>query len=421
MLAASSDASAPIVKLLLDKGANARAVDALKMTTTFAASFGNDTESLRLLIAAGGDVDAADDMLGYTPLMNAAQHGNVASVRLLLSKGARVNAVSGPPNQPVKNGIINLGHWTPLTVAAIGPAAVVKALVDAGANPKAVEARGMTPLMLAAASDHADAETVRFLIPLSDLSARDTNGETALDWALKSGATPIAGLLKAAKAPAGAAANRAAATPPTAAPVAHRAAIDRSVPLLERASGTFFVNGACGACHAQNATDLATLTARRRGIRISDEAAAQRENGASAAFAAIATRLLEREDGPAVDILLYTLAGFAAGNHPADRATDAMVFNVSAQQMQAGNWHIGGIPRPPIEDGDFSRTALGIRALTTYAPPGRGVEMRGRVARAVAWLAATKPLTTEDRSFRLLGLAWGGRIVRPCARRHPIY
>jgi hypothetical protein len=94
--------------------------------------------------------------------------------------------------------------------------------------------------------------------------------------------------------------------------------------------------------------------------------------------------------------------------HPADRATDALVFNIAAQQQRNGRWYGGGIPRPPIEDGDFTRTALGIRALKAYGPPGRMVEMNDRAHRAAEWLRKTRPITAEDRAFRLLGLTWGG-------------
>jgi hypothetical protein len=95
-------------------------------------------------------------------------------------------------------------------------------------------------------------------------------------------------------------------------------------------------------------------------------------------------------------------------DHPADRATDAMVFNIAAQQQRDGRWHIGGTARPPIEDGDVSRTALGIRAIKAYGLPARGAEMDARVTRAVAWLRAATPRSVEDHSFRLFGLAWGG-------------
>ena len=143
----------------------------------------------------------------------------------------------------------------------------------------------------------------------------------------------------------------------------------------------------------------------------------QRAAGASTTFAATATRLYERFDGPSVDILLYTLAGFAAGDYPPDRATDALVFNIATQQRRDGRWYGGGIPRPPIEDGDFTRTALAIRALTSYAPPGRIPEMHERVRRATAWLRSAKPITVEDRAFRLLGLTWGSADPTSAATR----
>ncbi len=417
-LAALSDGSAEVVKLLLARGANARVVDGLQMTTLVAAASGNDAATVRQLIEAGVDVNAADAMLGATPLMNAAQNGNLEAVKLLLAKGANVNAVSAAPKQQVKNGVINLGRFTPLTLAATGPVDVVKTLLAAGADVNAAEVRGLTPLMAAATTDHGDVETVRTLIAHgADVGVKSVDGETALDWAQKSGPTRVVAMLKKANAPTGAAMPPSAVPPP--APVAHRAAIERSVPLLERAAGTFFVNGACGACHAQNVTDFATMAARKRGVTISDEAAAQRAAGAAAAFAATASRLLERQDTPVVDIPLYTLGALSAGDYPADRATDALVFNIAAQQMSDGHWHVGGIARPPIEDGDFTRTALGVRALSVYGPPGRGPEMRSRTARAVGWLRTSKPVTTEDRGFRLLGLKWGDAdlaIVRQAAR-----
>jgi ankyrin repeat protein len=420
-LAAMSNGSAEIVKLLLAKGANARAVDSLKMTALTAATLGDDAGTIRQLIDAGVDVNASDTH-GTTPLMNAAMSGNLEAVKLLLAKGANVNTVSGPPYEPVKNGTIALGQFTALSLAATGPADVVKALIDAGADVNVKEFRGMTPLMFAAVTDHGDLETLKTLIGRgADLAAKSVDGETALDWALKSGSTPVVAALKAAKAPAGRSAMAAMAAHdiPSPAPAMQRQAVERGVALLERASGTFFVNGACGACHAQNVTDVATMAARTHGVRISDEGAAQRAYGAAAAFAAIAPRLLEREDTPVVDIPLYTLAGFAAAKYPADRSTDVLVLNVVAQQHVDGHWHVGGIARPPIEDGDFSRTALAVRALREYAPPGRGAEMRERAAKAVAWLRSSKPRTAEDRSFRLAGLKWGGAdapVIRQAAR-----
>jgi ankyrin repeat protein len=406
LLAAMSDESADTVRLLLQRGANPKILDRDQMSALLAAAYGNDTETLRQLIAAGAPIDQAN-VAGSSPLMFAASNGNQEAVKLLLAAGADVNKVSAPPGQPVKNGIIDLGRFTPLILAsAYGPAAVVKTLLDAGADVNAREARGMTPLMYAAATDHGDLEIARMLIARgADLHVKSHAGETALDWAAKSGSTPLAALLRQAGAPASPAPS---ASIPPPAPVAIGPAVERGVALMERSSGQFFTSGACGSCHAQNITDITVAAARKARIRVDDRAAAARVAGASGAFAATATRLYERFDGPALDILLYTLAGFAASNHPADRATDALVFNIAAQQQRDGRWWGGGIPRPPIEDGDFTRTAQGIRALTVYGPPGRRAELEARARRATDWLRRARPRTTEDHAFRLLGLTWGG-------------
>jgi len=408
-LAAMSDDSAEIVRLLLARGADPKVVDKVKMSALHAATMGNDIETIRQLVAAGVDVNAADTFTGSTPLINAAQNGNLEAVKLLLSKGANPNAVSAPPGPQgaVKNGLIQLGQFTPLFLAStFGPVDVVKTLLAAGAKVNVKDARGMTPLMISIATDHGDINIVKTLLAAgADLNAKSLAGETALDWAQKSGATPIVAELKKANATG---TPMAAHDIPAATPTAVKPSVTRGMELLERGTGTFFVNGACGACHAQNVTDFAAMSLRKHGVAMNDAAAAQRAAGAAAVFGSTAAGLLERVDGPAVDIQLYTLGEFAAAAYPPDRATDALVVNVSAQQRRDGNWHIGGLARPPIEDGDFSRTALGVRALKVYGLPGRAAEMNDRIRRAMTWLQSTTPRTTEDFSFRLMGLAWGG-------------
>lgn len=416
LLAAMGGASAPVVRYLLEHGANARAVDSGNVTTILGATLGNDLESIRLLIAAGADVnaavigDAVGDFSGATPLMMAAGAGNDDAVRLLLAKGAQVNVVSGPPNAKVKNGTIAIGTFTPLLLAATyGPDALVKDLVASGADVNVKDARGMTPLMLAVSADHGDAGVAKTLLAAgAKVDAKSLAGETAMDWALKSGAkTPYVATLTTARAPASGSSGAPRLAAAMRAPSA-RAAADRGLALIQPATETFFTNGGCAACHSQNITDVALGEARAAGLNVNEASAAQRDAGAAAQFAAIATRLLERNDAPVIDIPLYTLAGFAGARHAPDRATDALVFNVIAQQAANGVWHRGGIARPPLSDGDTSMTALGVHALVTYGPPGRRVEMTGRIERALAYLRDVKPITAEDRAYRILGLVWGG-------------
>ena len=108
------------MRLLLAKGADVKAADGFKTSALLAAAAGNDIETIRQLIDAGLDVNAVN-FAGFTPLMISASQGNLAAVRLLLAKGANVNAVSGDGSfQKVKAGVIALGNWTPLLLAAPG-------------------------------------------------------------------------------------------------------------------------------------------------------------------------------------------------------------------------------------------------------------------------------------------------------------
>jgi hypothetical protein len=63
--------------------------------------------------------------------------------------------------------------------------------------------------------------------------------------------------------------------------------------------------------------------------------------------------------------------------------------------------------------GDFQAAALAIYSLRHYAPAGDEAGCEQTIARAVAWLKQSKPATTQDRAFHLLGLAWGGATPEP--------
>src|SRR5262249_47411645 len=140
---------------------------------------------------------------GFTPLLLAAQNGNLEGVKLFLAKGANVNAVSAAPRAlPVKNGIIQLGQFTPpLSASPLGPVDVVKTLIAPRANVHRKEAGGLTPLMLSVSSDHGDINITKALLAAgADVNVKSLAGETAFDWAQKSGATPAVAELKRANA-----------------------------------------------------------------------------------------------------------------------------------------------------------------------------------------------------------------------------
>jgi ankyrin repeat protein len=407
LLAAMSDASAEVVKALIAAGADVKAVDAFKMTALHAATMGNDTETIRVFIDAGLDVNAAD-FPGLTPLINASSKGNLEIVRLLLAKGANVNtAMSDGSFQKVKAGTIAIGNLTPLMSAApFHSPELVKTLLDAGANVNARDVRGMTTLMLAVATDRQNPEIIRALIAKgADVNIKSLAGETALDWARKIGSmTVIDALIKGGAVGTGA---PAVALPPFA-PADLRTSAQRSVALMEKSAVGAAANGGCASCHSHNITDLVTSLARAKGLHVDDKLAADRRQLTKAQYFSPLNQL-ERLDVPgSPDVPLYALGALAAAGYQPDRTTDGMFANVIAQQVNSGAWAPpGAIARPPIEDGEFSRIAAGIRAMRVYGPPARA-DLPDRMARARDWLLNAKPATTEDRNMQLIGLEIAG-------------
>ena len=407
-LAAMSAPSAEIVRLLMARGADVKGVDALKMTALHAATWGNDTETIRLLVDAGLDVNAAH-IAGFTPLIHTASTRNLTAAKLLLAKGANVNAVAGEPAQKVKAGTIALGSFTPLhMVAPSGSFEFVKTLLDAGAKVNVQEARGLTPLMLAVATDRQNLDVIRMLIAKgADVNAKDSGGETALDWARKFKGQPAIELLRRAG---GTETPAKTVTVPAFAPADLRTSVERGIRLLERSTVGATAGGGCASCHHHNVTDFVVAVARDKGIQIDEKAAADRQQLTKAPYF-LPLNLLERMDSAGSPIVpLYALAALASSGYEPDRTTDALVANIVAHQESDGYWRVplGVISRPPIEGGGISATALAINVMKTYGSPGRAADMVERTARAAKWLAAATAITAEDRNLQLIGLECSG-------------
>ena len=403
LLAAMTDRSAPVVRLLLTGGANPKVVDALKVTALGAATMGGDLETIQMMIDAGLPINDAD-FAGFTPLISAAFGGNIAAVKLLLSKGANVNAVSGDGSfQKVKAGTIALGNFTPLLGAAtLGSPEMIKTLLDAGANINARDVRGMTPLMLAVATDRQNVAVIRTLLDRkADLNVRSLAEETALDWARKIGNPAVVSMLERS----GATANSAQpATHSAFAPADMATTVRRSLTLLEKSTTEAAAKGGCASCHHHNITEIVATIAHEKGIAIDEKAAADRRQLTRARFFAPMNFYERLEGGGFPDVEIYALSALAASGQEPDRNTDAVVASILARQRADGSWSLGGIARPPVEDGDIFRTALAITVIKAFGPPGRAAETSRRLSQAVQWLERATAITAEDRNMQLLGL-----------------
>jgi ankyrin repeat protein len=84
-----------IVKILLEKGADVRAVDpGMKATALHAAAYAGQMEAARLLINFHIDINKQGPYNGYTALHDAIWQNNIDVVKLLLDSGADLNLLS---------------------------------------------------------------------------------------------------------------------------------------------------------------------------------------------------------------------------------------------------------------------------------------------------------------------------------------
>jgi hypothetical protein len=406
IIAASMNGSAEVVELLLTRGANVNHADSTGVTPSIAAASVDDAASLGILLDRGADPDArAAVPQSATALMGAAFNGNLEGVRLLLARKPDLHAVSAERAAPVKNGFVQFAKVTALHMAVSGGnPEIVRLLLEAGVPPDPRDLRGMTPLMWATGTDRPSGRIVRLLIDAgADASARSRGDETVADWARKFNHPAM---LDALGLP-GPMTTTAPTSRRTSSAENARSAVLRSMGVLRQASNNMLPRGGCVACHAQPMTAIVAELAGARGWPV-DRTRADAD-GALATMTANAPLLMQgREAGGMPDTQLYMTWMLSVHAIPASFATDAFVHYLSAKQRMDGNWHGIGATRAPMQDGDFSRTALAIRALTAYGIPARKQELDDRVFRAAGWLAGQTPVTTEDRVMQLLGLHWAG-------------
>jgi hypothetical protein len=291
--------------------------------------------------------------------------------------------------------------------ASLGDTVLFKKFTDLGASPPNADKNGFTVLMRASAGEHASPEIVQALLDRgADVNAKTRTGETALDYALRNGDTPVVATLRKAGGRANAKVASLASKPRPAPSI--QDALNRSFPLLRRADDGFLRQSGCVSCHNNSLFAMAIAAAKRTGWLTEEADAARHQKAIGPYIEAWRDRALQGIGIPGgTDTVSYILVGLQAMGYPPDEATDALAYYVLGRQRLDGGWRVQ-TGRPPLESSDIEVTAMSLRSLHAYAPRAQKAKYQRAVRLAKTWLEAAQPLSTEDRAFQLLGFAWAG-------------
>jgi ankyrin repeat protein len=207
---ACANGSAAMVEKLLKAGANSNAALQTGETVLMTAARTDSVEAVKLLLAHGANVNAKENWRGQTALMWAVEQKHSEAAQALIEHGADIHARSN-------------GGFTPLLFAArVGDQASARILLAAGADVNETTPRpgpgnrphdaaeeprgfnggdkpysyggapsGMSPLLMSSASGH-EALSIFLLDHGANPNAADSNGATALHYAVLKGMVAIA-------------------------------------------------------------------------------------------------------------------------------------------------------------------------------------------------------------------------------------
>lgn len=408
------------VRLLLDAGADPNASSGFGRTPlTLATISPAATSTAELLLSRGAQplpqalglaANYSDRLVGQLMAAGAKDKGEAASNALRAGCLACLDVLA--PNQ----GKVSRGLVFVLPPGAWGSTPQLQAALEHGADVNARDPKGRSALMMMAVSQRVSPDMVQALIDRgADVHAKSPQGLNALDYALRLGRQPIvevftrAGLKPtSAQAPA----------PQFVAGNSVRAAVVRSLPLLQTSSQIFYERGGCVGCHHNLQTAITVKEARRAGFAVDEKLAHEELTILARDIDATREQALEGMVAPGglATVTGYILFALDEQKFPANEATDAMVRLLRLMQRADGRW-ISPV-RPPIEASEFTATAVSARALRAYGVDNPAAN-QAAVARATRWLEASTPLDHEDRVFRLLGLTWleGSKAARGEATR----
>ena len=184
LIASVGQAKYETVKFLLDKGADASAVNNRKENALIRAALFGDTATISLLLSKGIDMNALSGD-STTALLNAALNVNSPVVIQLLERGADADKIC-------------VYRLTALAASVTyNDLESVKAILKRTKKVNAQDSDGHSILMWAVYNEHDNVEIIQALLDKgADVNMKANDGSTILSWALKKGNTATVALLK---------------------------------------------------------------------------------------------------------------------------------------------------------------------------------------------------------------------------------
>jgi len=412
------------VRVLLARGANVNARSETGRTPLLvAASYPGTVGVLRLLLDRGADIRASDAS-GASALALAVRSADVEVVQLLVDRGLDPGTLTPVARRvalarndlPTTEYLISKGlSPTPdfLTAASTWqPTPLVARLIQPGVDVNATNAAqyGRTALLTAVTSEAAGPDTVKLLLEHgANPNARTTEDESALDWAIYKGDRAKIQILEQHGATRGNGPRQEQILPAAKGGVSDpRVSLTRSMARLLDAAPGFRERTGCISCHHNAMPAWAAATARGKGIEFDEMRARKTADDILTFFKSNMPRMMTGDPAVGGEALTagYALLALAAGGHPSDTVTAAMMQWIMARQMPDGRWVGNGLNRPPSEYSIISHTAVAAGGLKSYSLPGRQSQVTQTLRRARQWLLAAKPGSAEERAMRLMGLVW---------------
>jgi ankyrin repeat protein len=422
-------------KLLLEHGAdvNARSND-LRTPLMVAARRAGNAATVKFLLDRGANPNPnANPASESSPLIEAAAIGDAANMELLLARGADAKAsgqqaltaavslqCSKCVSLLVAKDLDRKAYTATLPdISMLGDVNAVRLMLDKGADVNAVDPLGRTPLMYAAGTDLLNLDVVKLLVERgADVNAKDIHkqsgdsGLTPLDIAKLRGNTPIVDFLIKAGAK-GTSPSMPALKPRRENSI--QSAVQGAIPLIQKGDAEFGPKAACASCHNNSIAAMAVGMARKNGFRVDEKLSQQTVKANLFGLEKLRENLHQGFFLPVADffapfIASYMLVGLDAENHKPDLNTDAVAMYLKARQSTDGSWPFpAGDSRPPLCSVSIGQTALSMRALQLYAPKVHKTANDQSVQMAASWIAKAKPYNNDDRGWRLIGLAWAGK------------